>query len=51
MQRRLTGAGFDTKGVDGKVGPLTIAAVRDFQRAAGMIPDGYASLALLQRLR
>ena len=51
MQRRLTGAGFDTQGVDGRVGPLTIAAIRGFQRSAGLIPDGYASLALLQRLR
>lgn len=51
MQRRLTAAGFNTKGVDGKVGPLTISAIRGFQRSAGLIPDGYASLALLTRLR
>ena len=51
MQRRLTGAGFDTRGVDGRIGPLTTAAIRDFQRSTGLIPDGYASLALLQRLR
>ncbi len=51
MQRLLTLAGFDTQGVDGRVGPLTIDAIRGFQDRAGLIPDGYASLALLQRLR
>ena len=51
MQRRLTEAGFDTQGVDGRVGPLTVAAIRGFQSSAGLIPDGYASLALLARLR
>ncbi|CAM4300091.1 lytic murein transglycosylase [Palleronia rufa] len=51
LQRRLTAAGFDTQGVDGKIGPLTIAAVRAYQRSAGMVPDGYASLRVLRRLR
>ncbi|WP_371038717.1 lytic murein transglycosylase [Rhodosalinus sp. FB01] len=51
MQRRLTRAGFDTQGIDGRIGPLTIAAVRAFQQSRGIVPDGYASLALLERLR
>lgn len=51
MQRRLTASGFDTQGVDGKIGPKTIAAIRAFQRTAGMVPDGYASLNILKRLR
>ena len=51
MQRRLSAAGFDTQGVDGRIGPKTIEAVRGFQRAQGMTPDGYASLELLTRLR
>ncbi|MEN8891952.1 MAG: lytic murein transglycosylase [Planktotalea arctica] len=51
MQRLLSAAGFNTKGVDGKVGPKTIAAIKDFQRSVGMVPDGYASLDLLKRLR
>jgi len=51
LQRRLTARGFSTNGVDGKVGPDTIAAIRRFQQAAGLVPDGYASGALLNQLR
>ena len=51
LQERLTAAGFDTKGVDGKIGPNTLAALRAFQRSVGMVPDGYASLDILKRLR
>nr|WP_245729275.1 lytic murein transglycosylase [Salinihabitans flavidus] len=51
LQRRLTRAGFDTRKIDGKIGPLTIDAVRRYQRSVGMAPDGYASLALLKKLR
>ncbi|MCI5110151.1 MAG: lytic murein transglycosylase [Marivita sp.] len=51
MQRLLTAKGFDTKKIDGKVGPLTINAVRAFQKSIGEIPDGYASLNILKKLR
>ncbi|MDC0737618.1 lytic murein transglycosylase [Cognatishimia sp. SS12] len=51
LQRRLTAKGFDTVKIDGKIGPLTIEAVRAYQRAIGMEPDGYASLDILKRLR
>ena len=51
LQRRLTQAGFDTKKIDGKIGPLTIASVRAYQTSVGLVPDGYASLTLLKRLR
>lgn len=51
LQRRLTANGYDTRGVDGKVGPLTIDAVRRWQSARGMVPDGYPSLAVLSKLR
>jgi membrane-bound lytic murein transglycosylase B len=51
LQERLTRAGFDTQGVDGKIGPNTIAAVKAYQRSVGVIPDGYASLDILKRLR
>ena len=51
MQQRLTDAGFNTQGVDGRIGPKTIEAVRGFQRTKGLAQDGYASLRLLERLR
>jgi len=51
LQERLTRAGFDTGGVDGRIGPNTVAALRAFQRAAGLVPDGFASGAVLERLR
>lgn len=51
LQQRLTAAGFDPGTADGKVGPNTIAAVRAFQRSIGAVPDGYASLEILQKLR
>jgi lytic murein transglycosylase len=51
MQVRLTQAGFDTQGVDGVIGPNTIAAIRAFQRTQGLTPDGYASYDILERLR
>ncbi|NBE09287.1 lytic murein transglycosylase [Paragemmobacter ruber] len=51
LQARLTAAGFDTGGVDGRIGPKTLAAVRAFQLSIGMVPDGYASPSLLMRLR
>ncbi len=50
LQRRLTAAGFDTKGVDGRIGPNTIAAVKAWQKANGRVPDGYASLDVLTAL-
>ena len=51
LQKRLTAAGFDTIKIDAKMGPLTINAVRNFQKARGLLPDGYPSLRLLERLR
>lgn len=51
LQRRLTRAGFDTQKIDGKIGPLTINAVRDYQKSLTLTQDGYASLTLLNRLR
>lgn len=50
LQSRLTKAGFDTKGVDGKMGPNTIAAVKAFQKSSRLVPDGYPSLEILRKL-
>ncbi|MEM8789542.1 MAG: lytic murein transglycosylase [Pseudomonadota bacterium] len=51
IQQRLSASGFATGAADGLIGPNTIAAIRSYQRAQGLVPDGYASAALLQRLR
>ncbi|MEM1353128.1 MAG: lytic murein transglycosylase [Pseudomonadota bacterium] len=51
LQQRLTRAGFDTNGVDGRVGPNTINAIRSYQISRGLLPDGYASVTLLKQLR
>jgi membrane-bound lytic murein transglycosylase B len=51
LQHLLTDFGFDAGGADGKIGPKTVAAVKAFQRARGLVPDGYANPALLQMLR
>jgi membrane-bound lytic murein transglycosylase B len=52
VQIRLTKAGFDTGGTDGRVGNDTMQAVRDYQAKMGLLPaDGYGGLKVLARLR
>jgi membrane-bound lytic murein transglycosylase B len=52
VQRRLTALGFDTGGIDGRVGNDTRLAARRFQQQVGMKPaDGYVGVGLLERLR
>ncbi|MEM8699657.1 MAG: lytic murein transglycosylase [Pseudomonadota bacterium] len=51
LQRRLTALGFDTQGADGIIGPNSRSAVRAYQQANGLIPDGYVSGNLLDRIR
>jgi lytic murein transglycosylase len=52
VQKRLTAAGFDTGGSDGRVGNMTMQAVANFQRKVGIAPaDGYAGLKVLAKLR
>jgi membrane-bound lytic murein transglycosylase B len=52
IQVRLTKAGFDTGGTDGRVGNDTMKAIRDYQAKTGLQPaDGYGGLQVLARLR
>ena len=52
MQKRLTAAGYDTEGTDGRVGNATMLAARNFQQKVGLVPaDGYLGLKLLAKLR
>ncbi len=51
LQQQLTRHGFDVGEPSGRLGIKTRAAVRDFQARSGLIPDGFASAAILERLR
>ena len=51
LQELLKARGFDIGEPDGIVGPRTVDAVREFQRAAGVPADGYAGSKLLESLR
>ncbi|MCW5771626.1 MAG: lytic murein transglycosylase [Rhodospirillaceae bacterium] len=51
LQRLLQERGFDPGKIDGQVGPTTRGAIRSFQKKAGLVPDGYADIALLEALR
>lgn len=42
LQKALAAAGFDPKGLDGKFGPMTEAALKAFQKAARITVDGKA---------
>ena len=51
LQSLLTRAGYSTGGIDGKIGPNTVDAIRGYQKRVGLTPDGHPSVALLSRLR
>lgn len=51
LQRRLNDAGYSVGGADGVMGPNTRQGLRAFQRDQGLIPDGFATQELLERLR
>lgn len=53
LQENLARLGYFTASPTGFYGPMTFAAVRDFQRACGLDPDGVAgeqTLAAIQRI-
>ncbi len=51
LQQRLASRGFDVGEPDGRLGARSRAAIRDFQAKAGLVPDGFASSEILNRLR
>lgn len=51
LQNALNRRGFDVGKPDGKVGPATRRGIRAYQRARGLIPDGYPSVVLLARIK
>jgi membrane-bound lytic murein transglycosylase B len=51
LQTRLTAAGFDTEGADGRVGLTTIKAIQTYQKQRGLKIDGTPSERVLSALR
>ncbi|MBC9983706.1 lytic murein transglycosylase [Bradyrhizobium campsiandrae] len=51
LQSLLRSNGFDPGPSDGMLGPRTSAAIVAFEKKANLVPDGFASGALLERLR
>ena len=51
VQRRLMQRGFKLEKVDGLIGANTRAAIRAYQEARGLTPDGFPSKEVLQALR
>jgi membrane-bound lytic murein transglycosylase B len=51
LQKLLARRGYDIGEPDGHFGTRTRAAIREFQAKNGKIPDGFASVAVLNQLR
>jgi membrane-bound lytic murein transglycosylase B len=51
LQQLLANHGFDIGNPDGRFGPRTRIAIRNYQASVGLIPDGFASSSVLDRLR
>nr|WP_321460227.1 lytic murein transglycosylase [uncultured Cohaesibacter sp.] len=51
VQTILNRLGYDTGGVDGRLGSKSRAAIRHWQKKSGLVPDGFASGDLLEALR
>jgi membrane-bound lytic murein transglycosylase B len=51
LQLLLTQLGYDTGGIDGKIGPNTREAIRTWQKEMGLPADGYVNQKILELLR
>ena len=51
LQQHLAARGYDVGEPDGRLGGKTRGALRQFQSSVGQVPDGFASGAILERLR
>ncbi len=51
IQLALRKAGFEPGKIDGQIGKKTRDAVKDFQRAKGLAPDGHVGLKTIKALR
>jgi membrane-bound lytic murein transglycosylase B len=50
LQAKLKKMGYDVGEIDGRIGDAMRAAVRAYQERNGLAPDGYANLALFERI-
>ena len=48
LQAGLAALGYDVGEPDGLIGPRTMDAIKQFQKSAGLAPDGYAGQRLLK---
>lgn len=51
LQSLLSSLGYDTGGIDGKIGPNTRQALRYWQKDKGLPADGYVNKRILEMLR
>lgn len=51
LQSRLTAHGYPVGVIDGKLGKITVAALKAFQKAKGIVPSGIANEATVAALR
>lgn len=51
LQQGLNAQGYSVGGADGILGPNTRNGLRAFQRDQGMVPDGFANQAVLERIK
>ena len=51
LQRELNGLGYTVGAIDGTYGPATVSAVKAFQQANGLTPDGVVGSKTLAALR
>jgi peptidoglycan lytic transglycosylase B len=51
LQQHLASRGFDVGEPDGQLGGKSRTAIRHFQARSGLVPDGFASSQVLNRLR
>lgn len=50
VQTYLVKMGYDTGGIDGLLGPKSIASVQRYQNSLGLIPDGFPDRGLLEAI-
>lgn len=50
VQKKLRERGYDPGTIDGRTGPQTVQAIRDYQQSVGLPADGLIDVTLMERL-